>query len=114
MTDEYERRNSETDGNCNRVSGGEGDREGAVCGGDRRDGDAATKFLDLIRMVTIEANDILHDVINDTNENLLRSVFSTTLLFVEQLCLYNGNGPVMRFDETCMYLNGILYQNEIS
>ena len=40
----------------------------------------STNFLDLIRMVTIEANDILHDVINDTTENLLRSVFRTALL----------------------------------
>ena len=40
----------------------------------------STNFLDLIRMVTIEANEILHDVINDTTENLLRSVFRTALL----------------------------------
>ena len=40
----------------------------------------STNFLDLIRMVTIEANDILHDVINDTTKNLLRSVFRTALL----------------------------------
>ena len=32
----------------------------------------STNFLDLIRMVTIEANDILNDVINDNTENLLR------------------------------------------
>ena len=40
----------------------------------------STNFLDLIRMVTIEANDILHDVINEATENLLRSVFRTALL----------------------------------
>ena len=40
----------------------------------------STNFLGLIRMVTIEANDILHDVINDTTENLLRSVFRTALI----------------------------------
>ena len=36
----------------------------------------STNFLDLIRMLTTEANDILHDVINETNENLLRYVMS--------------------------------------
>ena len=40
----------------------------------------STNFLDLIRMVTIEANDILNDVINDNTENLLRWVFRTALL----------------------------------
>ena len=34
-----------TEGDCDCVSGGKGDRKGAVCGGDRRDGDAAEHEL---------------------------------------------------------------------
>ena len=38
----------------------------------------STNFLDLIRMLTTEANDILHDIINDTNQSLLRYVMLHT------------------------------------
>ena len=81
MTDEYERRNSETDGivivfqAVKKIA-----KELFVEVIDEMATRLSTNFLDLIRMVTIEANDILHDVINDNTENLLRRVFRTALL----------------------------------